>query len=90
MREEVLVDVLAACAQGFYGATKIDGIPKDDGGDDQVEAVGTILPALVRAIPKPAQPMEAYRPGQGVSRLSFVQPDCCFPPECRVVRRIEL
>jgi len=55
--EQVLVDAFAA------DATKINGVPKDNGGDDQVETMGAILPPLVRAIrSRPNRWMDTARP----------------------------
>jgi hypothetical protein len=62
MGEEVMWDLLEL-AQRDNGALKVSSVPKDDCGDEEVQAGGAMLLVLVGAITDFAKPMDEHRPG---------------------------
>lgn len=60
---------------------QIDGIPQDDGGNDQIESARLVLQILPEPIANRAAPVKENRPSQRVSRLAFVQTEMDPPPE---------
>lgn len=67
------------------GALHVDGVPRDDGGHDEVEATGSVLLAFQGSIAKSAEAMEAWGVGEGVGApishtVSSDPGGCSLPP----------
>ena len=56
-------------AERFQSKFQVDGIPKGDGGDDQVEATGPVVLMFEAAVPHLSQSVGEHRSGQGVPGL---------------------
>jgi hypothetical protein len=68
-------DRVSSLAERFQSTFQVDGIPKGDGGDDQVEATGPVVLMFEAAVPHLSQSVEEHRSGQGVPGLPLVEPD---------------
>jgi len=66
MGEQVIGNVLGL-AQGGDGAVQIAGIPKSDGGDEDVEPAGPMLLVFEGAVADFAEPMNEDRARQAVA-----------------------
>ena len=62
------------------GAAEIDGVPKGDGGDREVETRGPVALIFEGAVPDLAVTMEKQGTGQRVSGLAFVEPSVGTAP----------
>ena len=70
-------------------APQIDGVPQDDGGDNQVEAAGAMLLAFIAAVMDPAKAVEADGARQRVPGFALVQLGGGLPTERRVLEPVE-
>jgi hypothetical protein len=55
------------------GLLQIPSVPEDKGGDEQVEAGGTVLLDLVGSVKDFAQPVDKDRARQTVARLALIK-----------------
>ena len=69
--QQTIGDVLRL-TQGGDGALEISRVPKDDRGDEEVEAGGAVLLVLVSAIADFA--VEIFRPQQQILKLNELKP----------------
>jgi hypothetical protein len=53
---------------------EVDGVPKEDGGDREVEARGTVALVFEGAVPDLAVTMEKQGAGERVPGLAFIEP----------------
>lgn len=53
--------------QGGDGAFQVYGVPKDDGGNDQIESAGAVALVLEAAVAQVALPIEEDGAGESVS-----------------------
>ena len=60
-------------AKGDHGALEVSGVPKDDRGDEQVEAGCAMLLVLVGAVADFAEAMDEHRAGQAIAGFAFVE-----------------
>jgi hypothetical protein len=74
--QKVFIDRLALFAQPMDSASQIDGVPRHDGGNDQIQPAGSVALILKASIAQLAQAVEEDRTRQGVLRFAFVQPNC--------------
>ena len=71
--EKLVGNDFAARAQLFDGAAEIDGVPKDDGGDGEIEARGAIALVFEGPIADFAEAVEEHGAGEGVARFALVE-----------------
>jgi hypothetical protein len=64
MAQQGLVDGQAAVRQRLDRALKVNGVPQDDGGNDEVESARAITPMLEAAIADLAKGLKAERVAQ--------------------------
>ena len=62
----------------------VDGIPKRDGGDDQVRAPGPVMPGSQGAIADLPEPVEEHGARQRVPRLARIEIGADPPSQGRV------
>ena len=72
--EQVIGQSFGLGAKLGNGVAEVDGVPKDDGGDREVEARGTVALVFEGAVPDLAVTMEKQGAGERVSGLAFVEP----------------
>ncbi len=88
MGEEVIGHVIGF-AHGFDCAGEIAGVPEDDGGDDQVEAEGTVLLVLERPVTDFTEAVDEDRPRQTVAGFAFVEFLAGLAPKFKVLQPVE-
>lgn len=69
MSDEVVADGPTLALERGEGVLKVSGVPKDDGGDEQVEAGGTVDLVLEGAIAQFPETAEEHGAGERVTRL---------------------
>jgi hypothetical protein len=69
----------------FHGVFDIDGVPEDNGGNNQVEAVGAVILVIDCPVPDLAEPVQEYGALESVAGLPDVQHGKISPPQRRVV-----
>jgi len=79
MAQQRLVDRLATVCQSLDGSFEVDRVPKDDSGDDEIEAARAISLMLEVAITDLAKAIEKDSARQGVFGLAFVEPGMNAP-----------
>ncbi len=89
MGKQIVTDAFAIGAQFGDGVAEIDHVPKDDRRDDEVETRGSISLIFKGAVTDLAKPMKEHRPGERVTRLSFVEAGVRSPPQSRVADPVE-
>ena len=62
-------------SQVVHGALQVDGVPQDDGGDQQIEAARPIALVFVGAVPNFPESVEEHGPSQSVLLLTLVESD---------------
>jgi hypothetical protein len=67
------VNNTAAFLKRIDAAFKIHGVPKRDGGDNQIYAAGSMLPVLVGAVAQFPQTVKEHRSSQRIASLPFGQ-----------------
>ena len=72
MGQQRIGDHFAAAAQGINGTVEINGVPERDGGGDESQPTGSILPCRYTAIAQAAKAMEADGTGKRVARFALV------------------
>ena len=85
--EKLVGNDFAARAQLFDGAAEIDGVPKDDGGDGEIEARGAIALVFEGPIADFAEAVEEHGAGEGVARFALVETGIGPPAQDRVAER---
>lgn len=73
MGEQGIGDVDAALAQVAGGAVEINGVPQDDGRDDEVKTGCPVPLVLKDAVAQFAEPIEEDGAGECVAGLAFVE-----------------
>src|SRR5271170_3889080 len=76
-------------AQGGDGAFEINGVPEDDGSDNQVESTCAITLVLEAAVTQVALSVEEDSTGEGVSGFTFVESDLDTPAQLRVFHPLQ-
>jgi hypothetical protein len=71
--EQLIRQRLALGAKLCNGTAEVDGVPKDDGGDREVEARGTVALIFEGTVPDFAVTMEKQGAGERVSGLALVE-----------------
>lgn len=71
-------------AQRGNGMAEIDGVPEDNGRDDEIEARSPVQLIFEGPVADFVQAMKEYRSGERVARLSFVEAGARPPPQGRV------
>jgi hypothetical protein len=71
-------------SQGGDGAFQVHGVPKCDGGDDQVESAGTLALIFEAAVAHFPLAIEEDGAGESVPGLAFVEPDLHTSAQLRV------
>ena len=71
--DELIGDGFAAGTQLVDGASEIDGVPEDDGGDGEIEAGGAVALVFERPVADFAEAMKEHGPLEGVVRLALVE-----------------
>jgi hypothetical protein len=66
-------------AKGRDGSFQVNGVPEDDGSDDEVQPACPTALAFEPAIAQIALPIEENRAGQGVPRFAFIQANLDMP-----------
>jgi len=89
MRQQRVVDLVAALAQHDDGAVHIDRIPEDDRRRDQIEARGAMALPFEGPVANLAKPVQADRPSQIVAQLAFVQDSAHSAAQLRVKQPVE-
>ncbi len=74
-------DGLPAFPQRRHGTFEVNGVPEYDGGDDEVQAAGSVPLVLVRPVAQFPQPMEKHGPRQGIAGLAFVEAHVDMPSQ---------
>ena len=59
--------------QGGDGAFQVYGVPKNDGGNDQIESAGAVALVLEAAIAQVALPVEEDGTCKGVPGFAFIK-----------------
>jgi len=80
-RRRFIRNGLPAIADRGDRRLQVDGIPKHDGGDYEVQPTRPVPLVLVGAVAEFTQPVEEHRLGQGVSGFPLVQPDVDPSPQ---------
>ncbi len=62
-------------AEGSNGPFEIDGVPENDGGNDQVQAACAVALILERAVAQITLPIEEHGTSQRISGLAFIESD---------------
>ena len=75
--------------QGGDGAFQVYGVPKNDGGNDQIESAGAVALVLEAAVAQVALPIEEDGAGESVSGLAFVESDLHTPTKFRVFHPLQ-
>src|SRR5450755_841395 len=70
-------------------AFKIDRVPEDDGGRDQVQPAGSISLLLEAAVTDLAEAIEEHRPGQCVTGVALVQSRVHTPTQLDALQPVE-
>jgi hypothetical protein len=71
--EKLIGNDLAARAQLLYGAAEINDVPKDDGGDGEIEARGAVALVFASPIADFPEAMEEDGASDGIARLALVE-----------------
>src|SRR5271155_5880622 len=66
VREQLVGNDLTLAAQRIDGASEIDRVPQDDGGNDQIEATGAMLAAFIGLVAEAAEAVEADGAGERI------------------------
>ena len=74
MGEQFIGQRFAFGAKLGNGVTEVDGVPKDDGGDREVETRGPVALVFEGAVPDLAVAMEKQGAGERVPGLALVEP----------------
>jgi len=89
MGQQLVGNDLTLPAQYLDSSPKIDGVPEDDGGDDEVETAGAVLLAFVDSVTDTAETMKENRAREGVVGLSLIQFASGLPTQHRIFKPIE-
>ena len=89
MLGELRPDVASFAAQPVERTFEIHRVPQDDGGDQEIEAGGSIGLAFEAPVPHFAKPIEEDCPGEGISCLAFVEAGVGTPPEIDILEPFE-
>jgi hypothetical protein len=76
-----VVDCDAMPTQRGNGTFEIDGVPKDDGSDNEVETTRPVALVLETAVTQVTLPVEEDRASEGVSRLALIESDLDTPAQ---------
>jgi hypothetical protein len=74
-----VIDCDAMPAQRGNSAFKVDGIPMDDGSDNEVETTRPIALILETTVTQVALPVEEHGAGKSVSGFAFIESDPSGP-----------
>jgi hypothetical protein len=74
---------------GSNGAFKVYGVPKNYGGDNQVQTAGAISLVLKAAVAEVALAVEEDRPRESISGLAFVEANLDTPAELGVFHPLQ-
>lgn len=89
MSEERFSGSLAAAVESIEGARQVHGVPRRDGGNDEVQGAGPMFLAFKAPISDATEAMKADGARQGVFRLALIQLDRRLAPQDRVVEPVE-
>ena len=89
MGEKLVGNGFAARAKFIDGAAEIDGVPKNDGGDGEVEAGSAVALIFEGAVADFAEPMEEYGARERIPRFALVESGTRPPPQRGVADPVE-
>ena len=76
-------------SQVVHGALQVDGVPQDDGGDQQIETTCSIALILIGTIADFPESVEEHGPSQSVMLLALVEPDMAATAQLGVMQPVE-
>ena len=76
-------------SQMVQGALQVDGVPQDDGGNQQIEAARPIALVFVGTVPDFPESVEEHGPSQRVLLLDLVEPDLAATAQFGVMQPVE-
>ena len=89
MGEKLIRDDFATRAQFVDGATEIDGIPEDDGGDGEIETGGAVALILEGPIADFAEAVKEYGARERIARLTLIETGIGPPAQDGVADPVE-
>ena len=89
VRQQCVVDRVAALTQCHHGAIQINRIPEDDRRGDQVEPGGAMALAFIGPIADFTEPVKAHRASQVIAQLALIQDSSHSAPQLRVEQPVE-
>jgi hypothetical protein len=84
-----VVDCDAMPAQRGDGAFEVDGVPKNDGSDNEVETTRPVALVLETAVTQVALPVEEHSAGESVSGFVLIESDLDSPAQLRVFHPLQ-
>ena len=75
--------------QGGDGAFQVDGVPEDDGSDDQIETARPIALVFEAAVAQVALPVEEDRAGKSVPGFAFIEANLDTSAQLRVFHPLQ-
>lgn len=76
-------------SQVVHGALQIDGVPQDDGGNQQIEAAGSIALILIGTIADFPESVEEHSPPQRILLVAFIESDMAAMAQLGVLQPVE-
>ena len=87
--EDLVGYIVPAATQDDDGLAKVAAVPEHDGGDEQVQAAGTVQLALVGAVADLPEPVEEDSLAEIVAGLALVQARLHLVTERRAAQEVE-